>query len=387
MSEINNEEVGKYLSELIKMNFKSTRQFCIACLKEAEEPNDASIRNMENRISQIKKGAKAVQTTDLPVFSKLLGVSIEQILSGGKEGEREVRRLSNRSVANSLNKEIWNEYLSEKNKCVLITDEDKKTVLDYATEFGNYEFVKFLTEEGYICFDCDTCRDDVMIFGIVRNMSGQGVNGFFDAENVRYLIIEKRLRQALIKLAAENNDISMLRKLRAREIRELYFNADYLARTCPDIRSCYDEVSVDCISKSSDEVLDYFTEPFEITGVMGRKHKFVYPYISELLDFLVKNKRRYLKTALERMIDHNAEVLKSLEALVNTSENCYDGDEWKNNEDFCENGNIVYFRNRKDYRGIITNIATVRQKTDDNKTNLLIRQLNELYERIENFNK
>ena len=113
MYEIKNEQIGSYLSKLIEQNYSSTRQFCIDCLKftnKDNEPNETEIKNMENRLSQIKKGTKSIQIYDLPIFTEILRVSCEQILSGGKNNHVNndyESRLTNYRVAKSKNKRIW----------------------------------------------------------------------------------------------------------------------------------------------------------------------------------------------------------------------------------------------------------------------------------------
>lgn len=88
-NQVNNEKIGNYISGLVERNFESARQFCKAYLQVSgmKEPAEQDIRNMSNRISQIKKGKKAIQIYDLPIFSELLGISFEQILSAGECGE------------------------------------------------------------------------------------------------------------------------------------------------------------------------------------------------------------------------------------------------------------------------------------------------------------
>ena len=85
MFKTDNTKIGSYLAALIKNSkYKNDRQFSIAYLTlrdGAANPDD--IQNMQNRICQIKKGKKGVQIEDLPIFSELLGVSIETILSAG----------------------------------------------------------------------------------------------------------------------------------------------------------------------------------------------------------------------------------------------------------------------------------------------------------------
>ena len=85
-----NMEIGAYLKEVILSKYPSCRQFCVAyvdlTLDLQDDPNDMrsdEIRKLTNRLSQILKGVKAIQTYDLPVFSELLGISCEEILTAG----------------------------------------------------------------------------------------------------------------------------------------------------------------------------------------------------------------------------------------------------------------------------------------------------------------
>ena len=81
-----NEKIGAYLKRIInKKGYRSDRQFGKRCLEERNMPtDDEELRKMSNRLSQILNGKKGIQLEDLPVFSKLLDVSCEEILSAGK---------------------------------------------------------------------------------------------------------------------------------------------------------------------------------------------------------------------------------------------------------------------------------------------------------------
>ena len=76
--QIDNQEIGIYISGLIEREFKSARQFCRAYLQAdgINEPTRDDIQNMANRLSQIKKGANAIQsgsiTTPLSFFRRLM---------------------------------------------------------------------------------------------------------------------------------------------------------------------------------------------------------------------------------------------------------------------------------------------------------------------------
>jgi hypothetical protein len=141
---IDNQEIGTYISGLIEREFKSARQFCIAYLQKNgfSEPGREDIQKMANRLSQIIKGAKAIQIHDLPTFSELLHVSFEQILSAGKCGKPK-NRMTNYTVAQSHSKAEWTAYIEEKDNPIFNPDEYGKTVLEYAIMFGNYDFLKF----------------------------------------------------------------------------------------------------------------------------------------------------------------------------------------------------------------------------------------------------
>lgn len=399
--QIDNQEIGIYISGLIEREFKSARQFCKEYLQKGgiNEPTREDIQNMANRLSQIKKGTKAIQIHDLPIFSELLHVSFEQILSAGKYGEPRNNRMTNYTVPQSHSEAEWIAYIEEKDRPILNPDEYGKTVLDYAIMFGNYDFLKFLVDENYIWFDSRKDNDYVMTFGagtsIQRIKFEERDNGVFirkpDMNDLQYkLATEDQLRMYIISFAADHNDLSMLKKLRARELPELYYKAHYLSCACPDFDVHYDKNMVSHIAKSGDKVLDYFTEPFEIRDRIrykdgsNRKHIFVFPYISQLLDMLIENNSPFLKTALEKSIEHNKDTKEKLKSLIRESINdgCYNGVYWKQGIKFHENGNIVHFRDTLAVAGIITNIARATKKSVNPQINRLIKRLNDLYKGI-----
>lgn len=399
--QINNREIGGYISSLIEREFKSARQFCREYLQRGgiSEPAGEDIQKMANRLSQIMKGAKAIQIYDLPIFSELLHVSFEQILSAGKYGEPKTNRMTNYTVAQSHSEAEWTAYIEEKDKPILNPDEHGKTVLDYAIMFGNYDFLKFLINKNYIWFDSRKDKDYIMTFGagtsIQRIKFEERDKGVFifqpDMNDLQCkLATEDQLRMYIISFAADHNDLSMLEKLRAREIPELYYQTHYLSCACPDFDVHYDKNMVSHIAKSSDEVLDYFTDPFEIRDQIrykdgsNRKHIFVFPYISQLLDMLIEDNSSFLKTALEKSIEHNESTKEKLKLLIKESINngCYYGDYWKREVNFHENGNVVHFRDPLAVAGIITNVARVTKKSEDNQINHLIKRLNDSYNGI-----
>ncbi|MCI9032935.1 MAG: hypothetical protein HFJ08_02565 [Lachnospiraceae bacterium] len=397
---IDNQEIGTYISGLIEREFKSARQFCIAYLQKNgfSEPGREDIQKMANRLSQIIKGAKAIQIHDLPTFSELLHVSFEQILSAGKCGKPK-NRMTNYTVAQSHSKAEWTAYIEEKDNPILNPDEYGKTVLEYAIMFGNYDFLKFLVDKNYIWFDSRNDNDYIKTFGagtnIQRNKFDVLDNGVFvfhpNMNDLQCkLATEDQLRIHLISFAADHNDLSMLEKLRAREIPELYYQAHYLSCSCPDFNAHYNPDMVKHIAKSSDKVLNYFTEPFEIRDKIrykdgsNRKHTFVFPYISQLLDILVENKSPFLQLALEKSIKHNECTKEKLNSLIKESihNGCYRDDYWKKEIIFHENGNVVHFRDPLAVTRIITNIVRTTKHSENSQINQLIKKLNDSYNGI-----
>lgn len=401
MFKIENKKIGAFISNMIEEKFDSTRQFCKEYLKvdNGREGTDEEVCNMANRLSQIKKGKKAIQIYDLPIFSELLGISFEQILSAGESGVSQVSRMTNYTVAQSHTEKEWITYIQMDEKPILESDEYGKTVLEYAIEFGNYDFLKFLIDREYIWFDSRKDKDYIMTFGagtsIQRIKFDESDNGVFirkpQMDDLQYkLATEDQLRKHIISFAADHNDLKVLEEMRAREIPELYYKAHYLSCAHPDFDIHYDKDMVSHISKSSNEVLNYFTEPFEVRDQIRykdgnkRKHTFVFPYISELLDMLIVNNSPFLKTALEKSILHNEKTLQKLNELIKNSikNGRYYSDAWKNEVYFWKNGNIVSFRDTLAVTGIITNIINATKKSRDNQINELIEKLNKSYSRI-----
>jgi hypothetical protein len=130
------------------------------------------------------------------------------------------------------------------------------------------------------------------------------------------------LRLNLIALAADHNDLSMLEELRARENAQMYCAAHYLSSIHPDFSESYNERMIRHIAQSSDEVLDYFTDEFEIHDRVqykdGRdgKHIYVFPYISELLDFIIERKSSFTETAIKKAINHNQSTYEKMKDLI-----------------------------------------------------------------------
>lgn len=408
--EKNNAKIGAYLADLIDQKYESRRAFCRAYISaNGEEPTNETINNMSNRLAQIAKGNKAIQTYDLPFFTELLGVSCEQILSAGECSAPLSSRVTNYSIACSRDPKEWEAYINRADKLILNQDEYCKTVLDYALEFGNYDLLKFLMNKKYIWFDSRNDNDYVINFGAGTSIQRRDIS-FTDYGLQAKLNEEEQLRLNLIALAADHNDLTILEELRARENTQMYYLAHYLSGQHPDFEKSYDERMVRHISKSSDDVLDYFTDEFEIMDIIrykdGRdaKHIYMFPYISELLDFIIEGKSQFAETALKKVIKHNKSTYKKLSELIVKLKNDeyysrdYMKDLWvkhcKEELSFSDNGNIISFRgfytslvSKTSPDGLITNIAHTTKTSTNPIIKHLIEELNDSYNQIKNLNE
>ena len=445
-----NAEIGKYLSRLIRERFSSQRQFCIACLKAYDNavPDDVQIKRMTNRISQIVQGKRAVQLEDFPIFTTLLGVTCEDIISAGECSAPTGNHLINYNIAFSKDEKLWEEYVHREDKLILNLDEYGKSVIDYAIEFKNFDFLKYLIEKKYIWFVDDPVAIHVadsqynaserwmLTFGggtsierrqwEERNIScwqvfysgdnrGNGSRLSLELDTLQYKLsgsVDMRMR--MICLALEHGEVEMLRQLRAREIPSLY-EVSYLAYRSADCDSYYNEDMVKQVAKSGEEILNYFTEEFEIKDSCGTVNIFVFPYMMNLIDCLIEKNSPYLEKVLKVSLKHNQDVYKKLVELKSSSTKYYteyykdlnqfrdaagvlhkirDEEEYvKSCVDstinsimkearFYENGNIILYRDGGIRDGLITNVIHVNGYSSKKEINRLIQQVNDWYGKI-----
>lgn len=403
-----NEEIGEYLNYLISKKYSSTRKFCKEYLRlDKRQINDDEIRKMANRMSQIYKGAKAIQTYDLPIFTELLDVTCEQILSAGEYCVPKNHRTTNYSIAFSKSKKEWDEYIKREDKLILNPDEYDKTVIDYAIEAGNYNFVKYLIDKKYIWF-INNERNKTFFyrtFGAGTNIERRKL-GFHDMLQYK-LDSEDNLRMGIIALAAANNDFKTLEMLKAREIPMFYNIVQYSGWSNLDSENIYEPSRlVKIIAESSDEIIEYFTTPFEVVDPrpykdsVARSYTFVFPFYSELLAELIKRNHKYTEFALRTAIEHNQNTYKLLKELIESS--VKDDTKYYRNVDesylakikketfaraakemdFYEKLHVLSYWAFPSENMIKTNIVKVSVKSGNLIINHLIDDVNSVYEKI-----
>ena len=315
-----NQEIGAYLKEVILSKYPSCRQFCVAyvdlTLKIDDDPNDMrsdEIRKLTNRLSQILKGVKAIQTYDLPVFSELLGISCEEMLTAGAVRKPILFRITNYNIAFSHDVNDWKDYLAREDCIAAYADEFGKTVVDYALEFKNYKFLRFLMENGYIQFvSNETIWDFGYNFGaksLIKDKHRQTLENQFLQDN--------SLRTRLIALALESDDESILEELHAREFPVQYTVMPY---RCDAIKfaNFYDEKYIDAIVKANDKVFDYFCQEYYVTSLQAKDYrcKWLFPFFGAMIEKAIKlNPERALLLS-DIAIAHNREIYDSLRKEV-----------------------------------------------------------------------
>ena len=300
------EEIGSNLKELILEKYKSVRQFCLAYLNLSPngDPDDPQqVRNITNRFSQILNGKKAIQTYDLPLVSELLCVSCEDILSCGETKVPLNNRRTNYNIAFSTNKADWEEYLSREDCIAAYADEFGKTVLDYALEFRNYGFIKYLISKGYIKLVSENPGwSDSINFGAETTIAERPYEHPTMKEE---FYNNKLLRTRILALALEHDDVSVLETFKARELPpQLDVN---LINSNISFSDYYDERFLSVVALCSSKVFDFFLEEYPLKANGGRYEiTWIYPFIGELVAQCIKydEKSKAMK-ALETIVAHN----------------------------------------------------------------------------------
>ena len=308
-----NKEIGSHLKKLILLKYKSVRQFCLDYLNLSQPANSddpQEIRNLTNRFSQILSGHKAIQTYDLPIISELLSISCEDILSCGETKVPLKNRRTNYNIAFSTDKKDWQEYLSHEDHIAAYADEFGKTVVDYAIEFKNYKFIKYLIENDYITFISEGPNFyPNPYFGAKSNIAEKPYERItLDDEFAN----NKLLRTQVLALAIENGDTDTLMRFGARElppqINIRIWNPQF------SVSEYYDESYLDAIAKSSSNIFDFFLEEYPLMDFTKKQEiTWIYPFIGELAArcIALNNLNRASKT-LDVILAHNNKAYKRL---------------------------------------------------------------------------
>lgn len=316
---VDKKKVGAYLKKLVKENqYPSNRQFGKACLKMmgCTDPDDVELNRMNNRLSQICNGQNGIQMEDMLIFSDLLGVSCEEILSAGERSVPISGHMTNYDIAFSQDEELWSSYMKREDKLFLNSDEYGKTVIDYAIEFKNYPFIKWLLDEEFIWLvDNSEYRQFGYSYGGGTSIEKRAP---WDMDNAVPLQVkyDDQLRLKIITLALENEDYDVLDEFRARETPFLH-RVGYL-NDRDDAYQYYNEDYIHAIANASDNVLEYFAKEFELVSNLKWKSQFIYPFLGEVIEVLVENHQfKKAEFLAQHVLTHNQNTYEQVESLIN----------------------------------------------------------------------
>lgn len=370
-------EIGDYLRDLIEQKFGTLSEFCRAYIEVSGSQNDETkFTNLKNRISSIVNGKKDIQLYDFPIFTKLLDVSCEEILSAGETKTATANHLTNYQIASSHDKNLWDYCINSEDSIFLNPDEYDKTILDYAFEFKNYLLLKYLVDNEYIWF-------------VEQNPGERCGMSFYGGTSIKrrplgnsktmeaQLTGDDSLRRKMIVLAIGNNDIDMLNEFRAREIPLMYYR---LRETeFNKLSMYYDEDLIEAASRADKSVLDYFSEVITITPTLEKApFQCMYPFLGEMIEKLIEQKNPYADTLLRRCIVHNKCAYEKVKELKDRKYG-----EGKNAYSmfrlyFYQDSHVIEAFEQKD------RIATNLIRIDTDLDSELIKELNGYYDKILN---
>ncbi len=370
-----NEAIGAHLGTLITNQYGSQRQFCVQYLKRKNLPSDGEmLQNLQNRFSQICNGNKSIQTYDLPVVTELLGVSCEEILSAGEVFVPTNSHITNYSIAHSKDPDEWESYINRPDKLILNYDEYGKSVLDYAYEFKNYGFLKYLFKKGYIRLRDSSDQNIGYDFGAVTTIKRREV---FDQDILgSRLEYSDTLRMYMISLAMENKDFTILDEFKARETPMFASAAVYINTPKEPEHFDYKKL-VKLISSSPDETIKYFTEEYEV--IVDEKSSlkvfYLYQYLGEVIEQMVMSKDARVISVIDSAIAHNNKVAGRIKAIENnalkTNMVLYHMPKEKaintiiRFSTFYDNCNVLRFYCHGVEGAIVSNIICAKAKTND----------------------
>lgn len=385
--EKDNAKIGKHLEKLILSKHKSIRQFCKEYLELSRGNYDEKeLDNMATRMSAIIKGKKSIQFYDLPIFCKLLEVSCEEIITAGRHYEPISGHVTNYEIAFSKDRDKWEKYINRPDKLILNSDEYCKTVIDYALEFKNYDFLKYLMDKNYIWFVDNSerdCTQQANGFGAGTSIKKRKIYEVdsLDAELMDH-IKENRLRQKLIALAIEKEEFHMLDTLRAREIPTLYQACIYMHPPTTS-KDYYDDTVIEEIV-THNEVLDYFTDSIEIKNQFGNPQMFIYPYIGKVVERLIEIKSKNAEYVIRRITEHNQAVYAKLQSLINIAVEITNLDPMVHFDFNDDEGFLSYMvpGSNEHFAKFCANVIRTDIKSNDPTIEILLNKLNESYDSV-----
>ncbi|MBQ9736775.1 MAG: hypothetical protein IJV96_08345, partial [Clostridia bacterium] len=250
---------------------------------------------------------------DLPIFSELLGVSCEQMLSAGAVAKPITNRRTNYNIAFSTDERDWIEYVNREDCIASYADEFGKTVVDYAIEFKNYGFIRFLIENGYITLISDDKGYVDFNFGASTTLKVRP----YEARTFQNELYENKiLRTQIISLALENSDYDVLYEMRAREFPPQLTMRTILP-TNIKFSEYYDGNFIEAILNSKTEAVQYFCEEYYVVSRLQKEEfLWMFPFLDKLIVAAVKKNSSKANMLLDAAIKHNEDTYNALKKAI-----------------------------------------------------------------------
>lgn len=422
-----NEKIGKYLRTLIEEREKlSITDFCKMFLIEkynkvnyTDDNLNNELKTTKNTFSRILSGKQGLTLEQLSILSALLKVSCEEILSAGKHYAPTRNHVTNYDIAQSSDRKVWDEYMKREDSIFLNCDEYCKTVIDYALEFKNYAFMKYLLDEGFIWFvDPQKYGFDMYDYGAGTKIPPKEHTTKYSENYLTHEIrYQDRLRTQTIALGLECGDCDILESMRAREIPELHL-VDAFGAHDIDFNKNRNDNLIDAVACSEiKDVIEYFSDEFTVQDRWKNTNTFIYPFLENVIETMLDNgKYENAMLLLRKAIEHNKSTYENMNSLIDGErkeeynaiqakkesimKEAYQNGvsladlkiEFKSEEDvrksvlrcfnFEKNNNLVTFFVCQRKEGIATNIIKMAPKERKPEIKKLIGELNEWYNKV-----
>lgn len=96
------------------------------------------------------------------------------------------------------------------------------------------------------------------------------------------------------------------------------YNMDVFGRFSDFLIKQRNEDLICKIAESEDDIIEYYSDEYEVKDRHNHTNRFVYPYLSEVIEIMIENGNKNVERVLEKSIIHNEYVFNCLSENLNT---------------------------------------------------------------------
>jgi hypothetical protein len=287
--------------------------------------------------------------------------------------------------------------MQREDKLFLNYDEYGKSVIDYALDFKNYEFIKYLIYEGFIWLVDPNKAPDGLNYGAGTNVKRRDLRSA-DTDAPLEIQYQDKLRTRTIALAIENNDVGILDSLLARQVPAMHL-ASLAGHPSVDLQANRNEELIEAVANADDAIVAYFAEEFKVFNLQHRENTFLFPYLDSVMREMLNNNRfGSAEVCLRSAIRHNKSVYAQLKRLMeeayqffrsslgfDPSDQDYLQKMVNNGFTFDSNSNLIsfyYSPEKHKYIGFVSNILSLESSCANPLIKELIQEMNDVYAAI-----